>query len=299
MSQSEQVPQPNRESIDSVYDDALAGVDFSDLACQIKEIEAKADKETDTSLGDTEDEKSSAEALGVLAEYFDLTKPRESIFTGVAYKVKDNDDLDTDEPHLMMDAEVTFEDLDCTEIDDASRVVFYLKRALTHEKTQVKTSTRYAVFLESILRLEYIRESLLAMLARHADDAHILTASKDFLVAQYKTQVSALQSLAITFYNELLSRVDYDHVDITCESCIVRTDAMNGEGSKLSLHNQPNMVMRGSLSGCMYPDVLNRGERPFRTEDDFIYSSVPHIVMRDSEAGKTTYIAIDAITSIE
>lgn len=299
MNQPEQVPQSDKSSTNSIYSDALARHYFPELIRQVKRIETDADKETGEPSNEDEDEEASTAALDKLANQFSLNRPRQSIFSGVAYVIKDNEALDTDEPHFMLDTEVTFEGPEYIEINDAHRVIFALKQTLNNQKAQVEVPTRYGVFLENILRLDYLKESPLSILARYGDDARELVANETFLSARYDEQVTELQLIAVACHGELLPYLDENHAEIACQSYIVRMDAKKSEMPKLTVYNQPNTIITGALSGCMYPDVLNRSKRPFQSTDDFTYGPMPHIAMRDNEAGKTTYIAIDAITAIE
>lgn len=288
MSQSEQAPKSNMPSAELVYFNALDGLDVADVADQITTAETAAAVST----------KGARKNLKTIAELLNISRPKPAVLSGIVYGIKDNDDLDKDDPRLLMDGEVTFEGPEYSELDDALRIIFYLKQTLKNKETQERTSTRYGMFLESILRLEYLERSPLAVCALHSDEARELAVNPDFLNAEYTDQVSALQTTAIACLNELMGLLDDDDIEIACESYVVRMDAQNGEAPVWALYQQPDSF-RGGLHGCIYPDVLRRNNQPFRAVSDFTYGPVPHIVMRDREAGKTTYIAIDAITSIE
>lgn len=305
MNQPEHTPQPTSSASETECFDVLHGLDFDDVAQQISNVEAAVTKLVRNRPEAMVEDDMPAEALDDLSGLFSLSEPRKAIFTGLIYGVREDTEedmeleLDTEALGMLVDAEITFEGPEYTEFDEAQRVVFALKQTLADPETKTLTSTRYAAFAQGILQLEYMREPLLVMLARYAQQARTFVGSEDFLRASYSDQVVSLQSVAMACYDELLSYIEYDdEMTIVANASVVRKDAKKGQMAIL-VPRPDNVELVGQLMGGMYPEVINRGQRPFRSIDDFTFGGAPYIALRDDTMATTTYVAIDQIVTIE
>lgn len=276
---------------ESTYVDALKGLEVNDVLRKIIKIEAKAN------LGD--DQEPSDKALDKLDRLLLVDGTEQAVFSGLVYETHSDGSLAQKKPRMFVDADVTFEGADYVAVDEAVRIVFAMKRLFLDRKTNKQVAVRFATSFGTMLRLDYLKEPLLEVLVRHSNDSRGMVASQDFLQATHADQEELLETIAGPCYEELAWRLDKNNVVVACTRYFVCADVTGGEQPEFIVHDAPQELVVGSLDDCLYPDILERNEQPFRTPEDFSYGTVPYIVLRDDKAGTATFIAIDTIRTIE